>query len=385
MTSIRILVLFVFALLVGCVDSYDIKDTSSNGILVVEGVLSNQHKQHEIHLSRATSLNDKRLVPEIGAEVTISDDVGVTLVLTEHTAGAYRTPEFSAEPGRSYTLTIKTDNGIYTSKSVLYNDGPGIHDVYAKYIDNPNGEGKGIQIFTDTEDPGDTPHYYRWNYFEAYEVHAPFPSNWIWLGGSDVEFRIDGIDTCYAADTLRTILIRNTNGQEKNGVTAQRIRYIPDFSHIFRYHYTILVQQISLSEESFTYWNNLRIMSENQGSLSDLQPGSVTGNITSVTNAEENVFGYFDVGRVEEKRIKFNAITFYNDGLKMPKEFRSNCYDISPIEVPEAQLAAAMKQYERTMLIWEVAGMRPAAIFSLRPKSCCDCRDQGPTTRPDFF
>jgi hypothetical protein len=37
------------------------------------------------------------------------------------------------------------------------------------------------------------------------------------------------------------------------------------------------------------------------------------------------------------------------------------------------------------MYIWEVYGFVPAAFFELMPKSCCDCRDLGPTERPSFF
>lgn len=385
MISKKLLGVVLFIFLIGCVEPYEIKDIATNNTLVIEGMISGEEKRHQIRLSRATSLNDETLIPERDAEVTISDD-GAIIALTEATAGVYETPIFSAAPGHQYTLRIKTSaGGLYESQAVLYQDGPGIKDVYVKYIDNPDGDGRGLQVYLDTEDPGTEAHFYRWNYIETYEVHAPFPSNWVWLGGNEVEFRYDGIDTCYRTDTLRTIILRNTTGLEKNSVAEQRLRYIPDYSHIFRYRYSILVQQFSLSEQSYRYWDNLRIMSENQGSLSDLQPGSLVGNIRSVNNPDETVLGYFDAGKMTEKRIFFSAITFYNEGLKMPKEFRSNCLDIAPILVEGSRLEEAMKKYEHTMYIWEVAGMVPNAIFSLRPKSCCDCRDQGPTERPSYF
>jgi hypothetical protein len=126
-------------------------------------------------------------------------------------------------------------------------------------------------------------------------------------------------------------------------------------------------------------------MSEEQGSLSDIQPGSLQGNILPITNDAETVLGYFEAGKVSEKRIWFSAITFYNDGLKMPLPFRSNCYDISPILVPKAKLDEQWKKYERTHLIWEAFGMEPNTTFQFMPKTCCDCRDQGPTERPAYF
>jgi hypothetical protein len=377
---------FILLLVAACVDPFEIRNVESTNMLVVEGFVSSELKQHQILLSRSTTLVDERFIPEDNATIILSDQNGVKILLAEKAPGIYETPEFAAQAGSTYTLEIETAMGkMYSSRAVAFQDGPDIGDVYAKYINNPNGAGKGVQIYTNTEDPSGQAHFFRWNYTETYEVHAPFPSNWVWLGGSDVTFRTDGIDRCYVSDTLRNILIRSTQGQELDKIIAQPIRYIPDDSYILRHRYSILVQQFCLSEESYLYWDNLRMISEKQGSLSDIQPGSLSGNIFSVANPDETVLGYFDVGKVSEKRIFTSAIKFYDEGLKMPQAFRNNCYEIAPILVPESQLADAMTKYERTMYIWEVYGMSPGATFQLMPKSCCDCRDQGPTERPPFF
>jgi hypothetical protein len=383
---VRISATILFLLMLACVEPYEIKTNGSTRLLVIEGVLSDQLKRHQIFLSRATAVGDRKLVREGGATVTISDQMGNTIVLEEPTPGIYETPEFAAEVGMSYTLHITTADGSeYSSNEVPFKNGASLTDVYAKYVDNPHGEGKGMQIYVDTEDPTGQSGYYRWNYVEAYEVHAPFPSNWVWLGGNAVDFRHDGIDTCYATDTLRHILIRNTRSLDADKIVGQEIRYIPEYSHILRHKYTILVQQFSLSEEAYLYWENLKTISESQGSLSDVQPGSVPGNIFSLSQPDEPVLGYFEACAVSEKRISFKPIDFYDVGFVRPPEFRSYCYDIAPILVPQAELGTYMQLYGSTMYIWEVFGMEPAATFELMPRTCCDCRDQGPTERPSYF
>jgi hypothetical protein len=377
--------LILLSTAVACIEPYEINDSKPTNTLVVEAVISNQMKKHQVLLSRASaSFNDKTLKREEGAVVTIADGEGSVVSLTEERPGVYVTPEFAAEPGKSYTLHIKTTSGRqYASRGVLFNDGPDIGALYAKYVQKD--ELKGIEIYVDTEDPKNQAHFFRWDYIDAYEVHAPFPSNWIWLGGNNVEFRHDGIDTCYVTDTLRNILIRSTNGLEQDKITGQAIRFIPDYSYALKYRYGILVQQFSLSEEGYSYWENLRTISERQGSLSDVQPGSLPGNISCITDDDETVIGYFEVCKVSEKRLFTSALDFYDEGFETPVNFRSFCYDIPAIEIPEIELGENMPKYEQDMYIWEVYGFSPFAVFELMPKYCCDCRDQGPTEPPHFF
>jgi hypothetical protein len=383
-TKIRTISILLLA--AACIDPYPLEENGAGAQLVVEGVLSNQSKRHQIFISRSTPINDQKIIREQGATVSITDQNGNSILLSEETPGVYETPVFSAQAGNSYTLNITTSAGReYKSASVPFQDGPDIIDAYGKYLKTGNDETQGIQVYVDTEDPTNKSQFYRWNYIETYEVHAPFPSNWIWLGNNEVTFRIEGVDTCYATDTLRTIMIRNTKDLDKSKVFAQELRFIPEISYVLRYKYSILVQQFCLSEQSYRYWENLKKVSEQQGSLSDQQPGSLPGNLVSITDPDETVLGYFDVGRVSEKRIKMSAIQFYNEGFKMPKNLRTYCYEISPVVISQSELDIAMHKYGNKMLIWELYGMSPAITIQLMPAACCDCRDLGSTERPSFF
>ena len=386
MRNKHICVLVSFLFIIGCVEPYKIGDTVPPSMLVVEGYVSNQLKKHQILLSRATALGNNSVSKESGAIVTISRVDGETLLLTEDSVGVYVTPVFAAQDGGTYTIHIITSDGHeYSSAAVPYQDGPDITDVHATYQPNPHGDGKGIQVSVDTQDPANRGHYYRWNYIETYELHAPFPSNWVWLGGNDVDYRKDGIDTCFVSDTLRRVIIRDTHRLEQDKIEGLELRYIPETESLLRHRYSILIQQFSLSKEAHHYWDELRIASETQGTLADRQPGSLKGNMVSVTNSDEKVLGFFEVGKASEKRIFFSAITFYDQGMKMPRELRASCYDLEPLVLDIGELGEKMPTLQHRMWIWEVAGMSPAIVVSLLPKECCDCRDKGPTERPDFF
>jgi hypothetical protein len=376
--------LFIF--IVGCVEPYDIGETMPPNMLVVEGYFSSQMKKHHIFLSRATSVGLNSVLREPGAIVTISSDDGETIFLSEQSPGIYTTDVIAAEPERIYTLHIKTSDGReYASAAVPFEDGPDIGDVRASYGQNPRGDGKGVQVSVDTQDPGNRGHYYRWNYTETYEVNAPYPANWIWLGGLDLVFRTDGIDTCYVSDTLRRVIIRDTHGLEQDKIDGLAVRYIPETEYSLRRRFSILVEQYTLSKDAYHFWDELRITSENQGSLADRQPGSLRGNMISLTNPEEKVLGFFEAGKVSEKRIFFSAINFFDQGMKMPKPLRANCLNLEPLVLGPNELDAKLPTLLQTMHIWEVAGLSPAIYVALFPKECCDCRDKGPTERPDFF
>jgi hypothetical protein len=195
------------------------------------------------------------------------------------------------------------------------------------------------------------------------------------------------VGICWISDTLTRVAIQSTSDLEADKIVQLPIRFISETSYLLRYHYSILVQQFSLSEEAFRYWSDLKKMNEGQGSLSDIQPGAVVGNVFSLENSDEPVLGYFDVSEVAEKRIVFNAADFYDEGLLRPPTFRSSCYDMDAIWVPEMSLGEYMNQFQSTMNIYEVTGglMGIPKSFSLYPKRCTDCTDAGANVRPEFM
>ncbi len=67
--------------------------------------------------------------------------------------------------------------------------------------------------------------------------------------------------------------------------------------------YSILVTQLSLTQGAFQYWQQLEATTENLGTIFGPLPSQFSGNIHSVTNPSEPVFGYFSASSVSEKRI----------------------------------------------------------------------------------
>jgi hypothetical protein len=67
--------------------------------------------------------------------------------------------------------------------------------------------------------------------------------------------------------------------------------------------YSILVNQYSLNEDEFNYWENLQDITDNAGGLYDVAPMVIQSNIYNIDDPGETVLGYFSASAVSWKRI----------------------------------------------------------------------------------
>jgi hypothetical protein len=384
--SIHRISIFTLILLVCCVEPYNIQSINYDNLLVIDGFISSDLKQHKVVVSRTSKINEKKFIAETGAQVSIKEGNGVTITLTEESPGIYLTPPLAGIVGSTYKLLVTTQNGKpYASEVVQLMDAPEIKDIYATYSpDLAIGQGSGgIQIFLDAEDPTNQTQYFRWDFKETYEIKTPYPSSYIWVGGNDLIFRDLPVDRCWGNDSSTSILIKSTKGLAESKVTAQLLQTIPGYSPNMRIRYSILVRQFALSKNAFQYWKALKDVNESQGTLYDRQPGAVRGNITSLSD-KEVVIGYFDAGKVAEKRAFFTPDDFTASGYKAPK-FLTSCYFFTPVDVLLSGLGAYLTEHSReNLVVSEVQGLGDVTVH-LRPKYCCDCTNWGSNAKPSFW
>lgn len=118
--SIRltILTLLIFCGIFSCEEAVDrpiaAKDT---GLLVVEGVITNERKNHNITLTLPYKTQNGVAPPATGALLKLSVD-SISYHLTEFPQGSgkYYTPVMRAVTGKTYTLTIEYMGKRYTAK-----------------------------------------------------------------------------------------------------------------------------------------------------------------------------------------------------------------------------------------------------------------------------
>ena len=112
----------LFILLAGCVKETTWTPTAPvKPMLVVDGIITNEVKKHQIFLSLPMDLLNQTPPPFTGASVLISNEDS-TWQLSENPAqpGCYQTPGwFSAKPQKNYTLLIARNDTVYTAKTTM--------------------------------------------------------------------------------------------------------------------------------------------------------------------------------------------------------------------------------------------------------------------------
>lgn len=110
--------IFLLLLTVSCEEKIDVSLPSEDtGLLVVEGVLTNERKNHRVTLSLPYSEQNGEPQPATGASVVVKEDTTFYL-LDELPAGSgnYYTPDMRAVTGKIYTLVIQYEGREYVAE-----------------------------------------------------------------------------------------------------------------------------------------------------------------------------------------------------------------------------------------------------------------------------
>lgn len=298
------IILILFLLLTNsCVTKFIPKTSEDKEILVVEGLITDQPVTYKLKLSKSLPLGEKNTArPVTGCIVTISDDLGNVFNLIESVEGTYLTDSllFRGILGRFYTLHINTssnstfNNLTYESYPMEMKPVPPIDSIYYEKLtfkfgnDGVTPSQEGCQVYLNTHDPANQCKFFRWEYKETWEFHLPYtvPNNICWISNiSDV------------------INIKNTSSLQESKVERYPINLISNITDRLQVKYSIFVNQYSMNEDEYLYWEKLENISQQVGGLYDIIPSVVSSNVYCITDPNEKVVGYFSVSANSSKRI----------------------------------------------------------------------------------
>ena len=280
-----------------CVDSIFFETDSGKQQLVLYGLFTQFNEKHVFSISRTSDFG-KQETPVSGALVIIADDLGNSADYEEIEPGKYvlAANKIQGIPGRSYHIEINfADGRSFFSTPQVMPEPIEAEDIYFEIesrqilssvdilIDNTF-----INIFIDTPlqySTGESAPL-RWKVEEVY--------SFVDLSCGPGE----PVEICYFNDAIRTsdvLLFNNKEGsQEYLRGFKVRSRLLVPFSEFGARHYFI-VHQYTMSIESFEYWEKIKIVANQSGSLFDVQPAKVGGNIVEVDNENAQLLGYFEV------------------------------------------------------------------------------------------
>lgn len=369
-----ILLLLLFT---GCIDPYfppDLK--SSEAFLVVDGFIDVTAKS-VIKLTRTQSLTTTdAIILETGASVWMEDEAGGKINLVEESEGSYVLP-FQNLSSSKYSLHIVTkDANEYTSDFVPIVKSPPIDSVSWELI-----PGKGVQIYVNTHNTESAEGFYRWTFDETWSYTSAYLSTYVFNPSTKtVSLRGNNIYNCWTTDKSNDIIIESTKRLSKNIVSEYPLKFIENTSEELRYKYSILVNQYSITEDAFKYWQQQKKNTEDLGTLFGPLPTQITGNFRCLTDPAEPILGYFHIGSLSSKRIfisfeQLPSPPFYNTGY-------SSC-DLGSV---------FNEDLERFSGPFTLVGGIPSTTgpgiigYTYSSQFCVDCTLRGGvTTKPDFW
>lgn len=356
-----------------------ISASSLEGTLIVEANITNITKRQRVFLSRmqevesdsTVNVEEDRLfiantgVPtpnglgptfETRAIVEVIDDSGNTYEFTEVAPGTYESIEdFSTLANMGYTLHVNTsDSQEYTSKTMVAQSfQSSIDNIYAERMVNGSGV-EGMGIFVDASFSNGNSRLLRYTYEETYKIIAPqWTSREFEIIREETEFVLNPRtgevaevlypdvrlvprereeQVCFKTDFSNQEILVNANTLETNVSRRNLVRFIGKDNPIISHRYSILVKQLLVSAESFEFYERLRAFSQSESLFSQVQPGSLEGNVFDV-DGDSQVIGYFDVSNEVSERLYFNYVDFF-PGEPLPRYFGVIDCDIESVLAP---------------------------------------------------
>jgi hypothetical protein len=353
----KILLISFLLLLNSCIKQFIPQTNEDKELLVVGGLITDQPDTNTIKLSRSLPLGKKSVAnPVTGCIVSISDDLGNIFALRETVAGTYVTDPavFKGAIGRSYTLHINTyvanNNHNFESYPMKMIPVPPIDSVYYEKVTIQestefSGGMEGCKVYLNTHDPTNQCKFYRWGFSETWKYQL-----------YQLPHQLAGI--CWASSNSNDINIKNTSVLEENRINRNLVNFISNITDRLRIKYSILVNQYSLNEDEYLYWEKLQNITEQVGGLYDMIPSSIPSNIYCTDDPNQKVLGYFSVSAKSSKRI------FIKDHF-------------AGVVNPYTDDACVLSY-------WVIVG-NISFRESTFVKGCIDCTERGTSTAPDFW
>jgi hypothetical protein len=368
MRSQSIINFILFLLLIaGCTVQFFPDIDLNQEQLVVEGLITDQNRINRVKLSRSRPVGMPLVRKTVkGAVVTITDENGVVTTMTESPTGTYSTDslKFRGRVGGLYSLNIKINNATYETDFIEMKPVPQVNSLYYEKVVITDSKDErlaeeGCRIYLDSFDPSGKCLFFRWDYTETWEYHIPYP----------VTNRV-----CWIFNRSNEILIKNTSIYNQARVSKYPLLFITNKNDKLKVKYSILVNQYSLNEAEYDFWEKVKNISQNTGSLYDITPMAIQSNIRCITHPEENVNGYFSVSAVTQKRL-FVREKF----LGMPHFYSYCATDTIYGRLPEEGLNTkywVIEDYQNEVPSWWV-------ITEYR--ECADCTTEGTKEKPPFW
>lgn len=296
-----------------CVSSFEADIVDEPDLISIEASLIKGELEQSVLVSKTSPLISSAFIPVSGCDVSLLDEQETVYHYIEKTAGKYfiDIPDEALIQGRHYKIRVITAQGnVYESDYEMLNAGIEVDSVYygvEDKVDVRTGEPySGVQFYLDVKAGEDESRYFRWRLSEIYEYSSFGPISYYYMDEThepiypEDEF---AVYTCWKGEDVSGLYQSSTMNLIDNEKKRIHLNYVSALSERLRIKYSLLVDQFTLNENAYNYFEQNRIATEEADGLYTRQPRQPITNFQNVDDAEERVLGYFWVSTKTSRRI----------------------------------------------------------------------------------
>ncbi len=376
----RLVIILVLISSVSCVEPIEIEGVEAENLLVVDGIITDQVGVQEIKLSRTYELDENGPVPVSNAEVLVVSSNGESFNFKEVSPGVYNSViPFGASLGEEYKLQVNLGSTTYESQQVSIESSSEITNISSERTSIRGQDG--VVILVSSESNDEEGKYYKYEFEETFKIQSPYLKfKELILDEEDniiARFKTREEYTCFITVPSQELIITNTDGLVGNSLTNFPVNFIPKDDYKLSYRYSILVKQLEISAEAYAYYETLKNISESENLFSQYQPGFLEGNISNITDSDENVIGFFTVASVAKSRHFFDYTDYFDPEVDIRASHTGNCEPY----VPTIPRLIELLREESVAYFSE----EPGPVYTVVRKSCVDCTLFGTNVPPEFW
>ena len=252
-------------ILLGCEEPYTIEQQQVDTSVVIEGLVTDEIKQHLIKISTTADFYAVGTTPTVSnAEVQVEDNEGNLFQYNEDPdrPGHYLSERFSGVEGRNYRLTVTIQDQQYVAEETLYRvtsiDSLSyfLDEDEREYLqDNDDNSERYYQVQFYTKEPPETEDYYLFKFYR-----------------DDALINGNGEDVYYSDDEF---LQENIEGVS--------------FNEWYRLGEVARMEMYSITREAYLFYSDVDLTLNNDGGLFSPLPTNPR------TNLSNGAMGYFQV------------------------------------------------------------------------------------------
>jgi hypothetical protein len=296
--------LLINTIVSSCITKFDYESETNELLLVVDAKLTQKNTPHELFLKYSNSYGTFDPNPVLDARITLFDDQGNFEEYVEDFNGRYifYGNKLRPGPGNSYYIEIELFNKkIYRSRPQIMPEVMKPEKLYFELVkvDEINdlqniSLQRYLNIYINTPVKRENQNYYfNWRVDHTYSftelqchpLHTP---------------AICYIKRKFENDNIKTFSSENLNGGLLEGFRVASIKVSPNWEFFEKHFFN--VAQHSITRETYDYWETVKKVSQSTGSIFDIPPAPIYGNIYNIQDPEERVLGLFEVSAVDTIR-----------------------------------------------------------------------------------